>query len=66
MNTEKSRVVAVLPGDGIGEEVTTEAVRIIEKLNAAQDLGIECKHAPVGGTAYDCLLYTSPSPRDRG
>lgn len=62
MNTEKSRVVAVLPGDGIGEEVTTEAVRIIEKLNAAQDLGIECKHAPVGGTAYD--LHGTPLPEE--
>ncbi|WP_225010511.1 3-isopropylmalate dehydrogenase [Novosphingobium percolationis] len=48
--------VAVLPGDGIGPEVTHEAVRVIEALA----LGIELKHAPVGGAAYKA--YGHPLP----
>ena len=47
------KTVAVLPGDGIGEEVTAQAVRVIETLNATLDVGVECQHAPVGGTAYE-------------
>ena len=57
-----SRIIAVLPGDGIGEEVTTEAVRVIEKLNAAMNAGFECRHVPVGGTAYD--LHGTPLPEE--
>ncbi len=55
-----NRVIAILPGDGIGEEVTAESVRVIEKLNAAFDAGLECRHVPVGGTAYD--LHGTPLP----
>ena len=40
--------IAVLPGDGIGPEIVTEACRILRKL----DLGIELQEAPVGGAAY--------------
>ena len=57
-----NRVIAILPGDGIGEEVTAESVRVIEKLNAAYDAGFECRHVPVGGTAYD--LHGTPLPED--
>lgn len=57
-----NRTIAVLPGDGIGEEVTTEAVRVIENLNAANDAGFECRHVPVGGTAYD--LHGTPLPEE--
>ena len=57
-----SRIIAVLPGDGIGEEVTTEAVRAIENLNASMDAGFECRHVPVGGTAYD--LHGTPLPEE--
>jgi 3-isopropylmalate dehydrogenase len=57
-----NRVIAVLPGDGIGEEVTAQAVRVIEKLNAAFDSSFECRHAPVGGTAYD--LHGTPLPEE--
>ena len=56
------RVIAVLPGDGIGEEVTAEAVRVIEKLNASCNAGFECQHVPVGGTAYD--LHGTPLPEE--
>jgi 3-isopropylmalate dehydrogenase len=44
-----------LPGDGIGPEVTAEAVKVLERLRRDFRLGIEMETAPVGGAAYDEL-----------
>jgi len=41
--------IAVLPGDGIGQEIIVQAQRVLEKLA----LGLEFRQAPVGGAAYD-------------
>jgi len=41
--------VAVLPGDGIGQEIIVQALRVLDKLG----LQIEFQQAPVGGAAYD-------------
>jgi 3-isopropylmalate dehydrogenase len=41
-------LIAVLPGDGIGPEVTAQARRVLEAL----DLGLTFEEAPVGGAAY--------------
>lgn len=41
-------LIAVLPGDGIGPEVTTQARRALEAL----DLGLQFEEAPVGGAGY--------------
>jgi 3-isopropylmalate dehydrogenase len=41
--------IAVLAGDGIGQEVTREAVRVLEALDLP---GLELAEADVGGTAY--------------
>jgi 3-isopropylmalate dehydrogenase len=40
--------VAVLPGDGIGQEIISQAVRVLQKLA----LRIQFQEAPVGGAAY--------------
>jgi len=48
--------IAVLPGDGIGPEVTHQAVRVIEAL----DLGITMTTAPVGGAAYKAHGHPLP------
>jgi 3-isopropylmalate dehydrogenase len=40
--------VAVLPGDGIGPEIISQALRVLKKL----ELGFEFQEAPVGGAAY--------------
>src|SRR3954465_15801540 len=40
--------VAVLPGDGIGPEIISQALRVLKKL----ELAIEFQEAPVGGAAY--------------
>jgi 3-isopropylmalate dehydrogenase len=41
--------IAVLPGDGIGPEITTQAIRVLDALK----LGFEFEHALVGGAAFD-------------
>ena len=43
--------IAVLPGDGIGTEITTQAVRVLKALG----LPLTLEEAPVGGAAYDQL-----------
>ena len=48
--------IAVLPGDGIGPDITHEAVRVIEAL----DLGIAMTWAPVGGAAYKAHGHPLP------
>jgi len=51
-------LIAVLPGDGIGPEVTREARRILEALA----LGLDFEEAPVGGAAY--LQTGRPLPEE--
>ncbi|UZK65995.1 3-isopropylmalate dehydrogenase [Sphingomonas sp. M1-B02] len=51
-------LIAVLPGDGIGPEVTTHARRVLEAL----DLGLEFQEAPIGGAAY--LAAGRPLPAE--
>ncbi len=45
--------IAVLPGDGIGQEIVTEAVKVIEVLRDEYGLSVELENGLVGGTAYD-------------
>ena len=52
--------IAILPGDGIGPEVTAQAVRVIDVLNEKHAAAISYEEAPFGGTAYD--LHGSPLP----
>ena len=48
-------------------EQTTQATAIVDNINGKQvNLGsIPNSFVPAFGQLYDCLLYTSPSPRDR-
>ena len=55
-----SKKIAVLPGDGIGPEVTAQAVKVLERLRRDFGLKVEMESAPVGGTAYD--LHQHPLP----
>jgi len=48
--------IAVLPGDGIGTEIVTEAVKVLQAL----DLKLEMKTAPVGGAAYEAHGHPLP------
>ncbi len=55
-----TKKIAVLPGDGIGPEVTAEAVKVLKRLKRDFGLKIEMETAPVGGAAYD--LNKQPLP----
>ena len=46
--------IAVLAGDGIGPEITAQALRVVQAL-ARHGLRIETESALVGGAAYDAL-----------
>lgn len=48
--------IAVLPGDGIGPEIVTEAVKVLKAL----DLSFEMQEAKVGGAAYDAHGHPLP------
>ena len=48
--------IAVLPGDGIGTEITAEAVKVLRAL----DLKFEMETALVGGCAYDAHGHPLP------
>jgi len=41
--------IAILPGDGIGPEITKQAVNVLKALN----LGAELVEAPIGGAGYE-------------
>ncbi len=51
-----SNLVAVLPGDGIGEEIVEQAVRVL----AALKLDLQLERADVGGRAYDQFGHPLP------
>jgi 3-isopropylmalate dehydrogenase len=44
--------IAVLPGDGVGPEVVTEAVKVLDAVGRGR-FKLELEQAPVGGAAYD-------------
>lgn len=48
--------IAVLPGDGIGPEITEQAVRVLSHMG----LPLELSEAPVGGAAYDLAGHPLP------
>ncbi|MES9959289.1 MAG: 3-isopropylmalate dehydrogenase [Sedimenticola sp.] len=48
-----SKNILVLPGDGIGQEIVAEAVKVLACLRDDHGLDIDMDEALVGGTAYD-------------
>ncbi len=50
--------IAVLPGDGIGREITAQAVRVLRRL----ELPLELEEAPVGGAGYEAAGDPLPEP----
>ena len=53
MNKVKKRKILLLPGDGIGPEVTEEVKKIIIWFNNKKSLGFEIDEELVGGCSYD-------------
>jgi 3-isopropylmalate dehydrogenase len=54
--------ILVLPGDGIGQEVTASATKVLEFLIEKYCLDFSVASMDVGGTAYD--QYGSPLPEE--
>lgn len=45
--------ILILPGDGIGTEIVSQAVKVINSLNANHSMGMNLVHGLIGGIAYD-------------
>jgi 3-isopropylmalate dehydrogenase len=45
--------IAVLPGDGIGPEITAQAVKVLKALAQKRGLELELEQAPIGGAGYE-------------
>ena len=48
-----SKKIVILPGDGIGPEIVTEGIKVLEKIRDNLGLDIEWETALMGGVAYD-------------
>jgi len=48
-----TKKILILPGDGIGQEIVAEAVKVLDWLRAEAGLKVELEQALVGGSAYD-------------
>ena len=53
-----TKQILILPGDGIGKEVTTSAIEVLDYLKASNDLDFNVLERDVGGTSYD--LFGKP------
>ncbi len=58
--------LAVLPGDGIGPEVTGAALKVLEALDEAEGLGLAYEVFPFGGAAIDQWGEPFPEATRRG
>jgi 3-isopropylmalate dehydrogenase len=52
--------VLLLPGDGIGPEVTREAVRVLGAIAQTQGIAFRFPEAPIGGAAIDRVGMPTP------
>ncbi len=55
-----SKNILVLPGDGIGQEIVTEAVKVLACLRDDYGLDIDMDEALIGGAAYDAAGHPLP------
>ncbi|MCW8847687.1 MAG: 3-isopropylmalate dehydrogenase [Sedimenticola sp.] len=55
-----SKNILILPGDGIGQEIVTEAVKVLACLRDDFGLDIEMDEALIGGAAYDATGHPLP------
>ena len=56
------KTIAVLPGDGIGPEVTRAAVKVLQTIGMRYGHTFHLKHAAIGGEAVDA--YGDPLPQE--
>jgi len=58
--TKKVFSIAVFPGDGIGKEITKQALKVLNFLNEKINVELRLNEGTVGGTAYD--IHGTPLP----
>ncbi len=52
--------ILVIPGDGIGPEIVSQAVRVIDALSSSGGLDVSLEYADLGGEAYDRTGHPLP------
>ena len=57
-----AKKIVVIPGDGIGKEITDSAVEVLKKAAEKYSLELEYEYKDAGGTAYD--KFGTPLPED--
>jgi 3-isopropylmalate dehydrogenase len=57
-----TKQIVVIPGDGIGREITESAVQVLKKTDEKYGIGLSFEEKPAGGTAYD--QCGEPLPQD--
>jgi len=57
-----TKKIVVIPGDGIGKEITESAVAVLKRIDEKFKLDLEFSTFQAGGTAYD--LYGTPLPAE--
>ena len=57
-----AKKIVVIPGDGIGKEITDSAVEVLKKADAKFGLGLSYDYYDAGGTAYD--KFGTPLPQE--
>ena len=62
MMATSMKKVLVLPGDNLGPEIITEAVKVLETISDKFGLGIELDYAHLGGAALDAV--GEPCPKE--
>jgi 3-isopropylmalate dehydrogenase len=58
--TQTTHRICLLPGDGIGPEITAEAVKVLERIGAKHDVTWEFQEALLGGAAIDATGSALP------
>ena len=62
-----NKKILILPGDGIGNEVMAEVLKIIDWMEKTKSLSFDISERLVGGTAYEiaeCLVGSEMCIRD--
>ncbi len=54
------KTILVLPGDGIGPEITAQAVRVLQAVTQGSDLTLNFVDGVIGGAAYDAAGHPFP------
>ncbi|MBQ7515412.1 MAG: 3-isopropylmalate dehydrogenase [Schwartzia sp.] len=57
-----AKKIVVIPGDGIGKEITDAAVTVLKKADEKFGLGLSYEYHDAGGTAYD--KFGTPLPEE--